>query len=64
MAPGYGPMNQQFLDETRELRRDLHMKMFDYMEEMRKPDPDEKMLEDMRDNISDMKKQIREKYNR
>ncbi|MEJ2314840.1 MAG: hypothetical protein P8Y85_08765 [Nitrospirota bacterium] len=62
MGPGYGPMNQKFLDETKDMRRELNTKMFDYMEEIRKPQPDQKKLDSLRGDIWNLNKQIYEKY--
>lgn len=59
---GYGPKSQKFLEETKDLRRQLHMKMFDYMEAARDPETKREQLNKMHEEIQDLKKQIHEKY--
>ncbi len=61
---GYGPESQKFLDETRDLRQQLHMKMFDYMEAARNPNTKPEQLNKMQEEIWNLKKQIYEKYSR
>jgi hypothetical protein len=72
MGPGYGRHmmaregagyedNQKFLDETRDLRRDLHSKRFEYMELSRNSDTSEDALAKLDKEIIELEDKIREK---
>ena len=53
--------NQKFLDETRDLRRDLHNKRFEYMELTRNPDTSSDALEKLEKEIFGLEDRIQEK---
>lgn len=61
MGPGYGGQmyegsggyDQKFLDETADLRKELHNKKFEYFEALRNPETDT-------DKITKLEKEIRE----
>ncbi|UCH82305.1 MAG: hypothetical protein JSW20_06630 [Nitrospiraceae bacterium] len=72
MGPGYGRHmmaregagyedNQKFLDETRDLRKDLHSKRFEYMELSRNSDTSEEALSKLDKEIIELEDKIREK---
>jgi hypothetical protein len=75
MGPGYGghmmsPMggigsgygtDRKFLDETADLRRELHNKRFEYFEANRDPRTDAKTLAKLEKDISEMQEKIHEK---
>ena len=50
-----------FLDNTKELRRELHNTMFDYMENMRDPDANAEQTRKVEDKIYELKKKIMRK---
>ncbi|MEW6600257.1 MAG: hypothetical protein AB1499_04750 [Nitrospirota bacterium] len=71
-GPGYGGMfmgmrarggvsDQKFLDETVDLRKELHNKKFEYFEASRDPKTTLETLSNLRKEIYDIKSQIREK---
>ena len=65
MGPGYGHMygnqggyDQKFLDETTDLRKELHNKKFDYMEAVRDPKTDEKTVTNLEKEITDLQEKL------
>ena len=66
---GYSPQqyekqykeNQQFLNETKELRKKLHTLQFDYAEALRNPNTKREDLEKMNGEMESIWKQIYEK---
>jgi Spy/CpxP family protein refolding chaperone len=56
-----GPEGQKFFDDTRDLRREMHGKMFDYMELMRDPEASREDVEKLREEMWELKKQIHER---
>jgi len=48
----------KFLDDTREERRKLHSLMFDYGEAMRSPDPDKEKLQEMQNEIFELRDKL------
>jgi hypothetical protein len=68
MAPGYGMMEpecgakfQNFLDETRDLRKALHMKHFEYFEASRNPETAGESIAKLREEIRELIGKISEK---
>jgi hypothetical protein len=68
MGPGYGPMygyqseaGQKFLDETKDLRKELNAKQFEYREAVRNPKTDEKTITKLEKEITDLQDRINEK---
>jgi hypothetical protein len=66
MGPGMmggcgGPEGQKFFDDTRDLRRKMHSKMFDYLELMRDPETSREDVEKLREDMWELKKQIHER---
>ncbi|MBI4683249.1 MAG: hypothetical protein HY757_09145 [Nitrospirae bacterium] len=59
-GPGYGP-GQTFLNETVDLRRELHNKKFEYFEASRDPETTVETLSKLEKEIYDVKSRIREK---
>jgi len=53
--------NQKFLDETKDLRKELHNKRFDYMELSRNSDTSDDTLIKLENEISGLEDMIREK---
>jgi hypothetical protein len=59
---GYnGSSDKKFLNETRELRRELHTKQFEYREAVRNPKTDEKTITTLEKEITDLQDRINEK---
>jgi hypothetical protein len=66
---GYGMMGgcihdeerQKFLDETVDLRRELHNKKFDYFEALRKSDTKPEAISKLKEEIRELQKKIYEK---
>ncbi len=52
---------QKFMDETKDLRRQLHNKKFEYFEAMRKPEPDRETVTKLEKEIRDLQWDIYEK---
>jgi hypothetical protein len=65
MGPGmmysYGPEFKKYLDETKDLRKSLHMKMFDYMEALRDPETTREAITTLRKEMSDLITELRKK---
>lgn len=69
MGPGYGQhmmgwggrYDQKFLDETAELRKELHQKKFEYMEIVRNPETDEQTVAKLEKEIDELQSKIAEK---
>jgi len=72
MRPGYGGMfmnmngqenapDQTFLNETADLRKELHNKKFEYVEAMRDPKTTVETLSELEKELYDIKSRIREK---
>ena len=68
MGPGYGMMgagrfegDEEFLNETADLRKELHDKRFEYFEKARDPKADEDTLAKLEKEIDELRDQIREK---
>jgi polyhydroxyalkanoate synthesis regulator phasin len=55
---GYDEETKKFLDETKELRRKIHMKMFDYMEAARDPETAREELKKLRKELRELKKEL------
>lgn len=61
---GYGMMDfdkdeyEKFLDNTRDLRKEMHMKKFDYFEAMRDPEKNKEKIDKIRSEMKDIKKKI------
>jgi len=69
-GPGYGrgmmgprgfQGDEEFLNETADLRKQLHDKRFEYFEKARDPKVDEETLAKLEDEIDGLRDQIREK---
>jgi len=58
---GFDEDDQKFLDETAELRKQLHDKRFEYFEMARNPKADEEGLRTLEKEIDGLRDQIREK---
>ncbi|MEW6052295.1 MAG: hypothetical protein AB1552_00705 [Nitrospirota bacterium] len=63
---GHGPgkrdmLDQKFLDSTADLRRELHNKKFEFFEAQRNPDTPPDTIADLKDDIRQLRLQIREK---
>lgn len=59
MMRGYGYQRyQKFLDETVDLRRELHMKRFDYFEAMRDPNSSPARIEKLEKEIDELEDKI------
>jgi hypothetical protein len=65
MGPGmmnvYNPQMQKFLNETRELRKELHMKQFDYSEAIRNPKTTPEAMEKLQKDIRTLNIKLYEK---
>jgi hypothetical protein len=61
MGPEHGKKYQKFLDDTRDLRKALHMKRFEYFEAMRDPETTEETMTKLREETRDLMKKIYEK---
>lgn len=61
-GPGYGARetDRKFLDETADLRRDLHEKRFEYFEAQRSPDTTNKTLENLEKEITELQAKVYE----
>ncbi len=55
------PEVKKFLDETKDLRKSLHMKKFEYMEALRNPDTPKETLTKLRQDMKKLKIQLFEK---
>ncbi len=60
---GYGN-NQKFLNETAELRKELHDKKFDYFEAVRNPDTTTETITKLEREAYELQKKINEKMPR
>lgn len=60
MMGGYG-YDQKFLDETRELRKQLHEKMFEYQEAIRDPKTTPETVTALEKEIYELKEKIYDK---
>jgi hypothetical protein len=59
---GHGSRDDtQFLDETVDLRKELHEKKFDYFEASRNPETDPALLTKLEKELNDIQSKIREK---
>ena len=56
-----GQQDQKFLDETADLRKELHNKKFEYFEEVRSNDSKPEMISKMEKDIFDIQQKIRDK---
>jgi hypothetical protein len=70
MGPGYGGHmmgmggygnDPKFLDETAELRKELHSKKFEYSEALRNPKTETETVTKLEDDIRNLQESIREK---
>jgi len=68
MGPGYGGQmmgqggyDQKFLDETVDLRKELHEKRFEYMEALRDPKTDKDTIAKIEKEIDELQDKIVEK---
>lgn len=72
MGPGYGDhmmgwgnqgygADRKFLDETADLRKDLHDKRFEYVEAQRDPETNTETLTKLEKEIRELQQQIHEK---
>ncbi|RME68499.1 MAG: hypothetical protein D6778_01800 [Nitrospirae bacterium] len=61
MGYGYSKDYQKFLDETRDLRKALNEKRFEYFEALRNPDTKPETIEKLAKEIYELKKKIYEK---
>jgi hypothetical protein len=69
MGPGHGGhmmgwrggSNQKYLDETADLRKELHTKKFAYFEAVRNPKTDSETIRNLRNDISELKDKIHAK---
>lgn len=61
---GYGAMmgwfggDQKFLDETKDLRKELHEKRFEYMEAVRNPETDEQTVTKLEKEITELQDKL------
>ncbi len=55
------PEVKKFLDETTDLRKELHLKKFEYMEALRNPDTSKETLTKLRQDMKKLKIQLFEK---
>ena len=58
---GGGPQDQKFLDDTADLRKELHNKKFEYFETVRSNDAKPEMISKMEKDIFDIQQKIRDK---
>jgi hypothetical protein len=61
MMGGYGwggKKMQQFMDDTKDLRRQIHMKMFDLMETGRDPEASRDEIKELGKELRDLKKKL------
>lgn len=66
---GYGPgacegpfgYDQKFLEETRDLRKQLHEKRFEYFEALRNPETSKETIEKIEKEITELQQKIYEK---
>ncbi len=56
-----GALDQKFLDETADLRREMHQKRFEYMEAVRDPKTDEKTIAKLEKELGELQEKIHEK---
>ena len=62
---GHGPTWPEYLDflrKTRDLRKRMHMKIFEYTEAMRDPETARKELDKLRDELNDLRRQLERAY--
>lgn len=59
-ARGYAP-DQKFLEETADLRKDLHNRKFEYFEARRNPGTSDETMKKLEKEIYDLQTKIREK---
>jgi hypothetical protein len=61
-GPGYGTnqTDQKFLDETADLRKELHKKRFEYFEAQRNPDTTNKTMANLEKEITGLQEKIYE----
>jgi len=57
----YAEKYQKFLNDTTQLRRELHDKQFDYFEAMRNPEANHEKITKLENEIHDLQKEINEK---
>jgi hypothetical protein len=57
---GYG-MGEKFLDDTVEIRRNLHHKKFEYAEAIRNPDTSSEDMKKLEEEIYGLQKKLKEK---
>ena len=53
-----GGYDQKFLDETADVRKELHQKKFEYMEAVRDPKPGEKTVAKLEKEITDLQENL------
>jgi hypothetical protein len=53
-----GGYDQKFLDETTDVRKELHNKKFEYMEAVRDPKTDEKTVTNLEKEITDLQEKL------
>ncbi len=58
---GQNGLDRKFLDETAELRKELHNKRFDYFEALRDPDTTPETIAGLEKEIRDLRERILEK---
>lgn len=56
-----GTLTKKFLDETSDLRREMHQKRFEYMEAVRDPKTDEKKIVALEKELDELRTKIHEK---
>ena len=61
MMGSYGGYDQKFLDETADLRKELHTTKFLYFEALRDPETDTKSVTKLEREIRDLQEKIHEK---
>jgi Spy/CpxP family protein refolding chaperone len=61
MGKEHGQKYAKFLDETRDLRRQLHMKGFEYMEALRQPEANQEALSKLREEMKELSSSIHDK---
>lgn len=60
-SPRYQARMKKFLDDTVDLRREVHAKMFDYREALRNEDSKDEDIEKLETEISDLQEKIQDK---
>jgi hypothetical protein len=65
MGPGMmypsSPEMRKFLDETREKRKEIHLKMFDYMEALRNPDTSYETIRKLQKEMGELSTELLKK---